>query len=1590
MREQLLSVLVASLLASVSAFGASDVPPRTYRDPGHQARLSAQRSSLPSLRQRLAPAPYLRLSAVTREEVLGALEKASLRAPLAGIHRSLHPSSLAAGRWEPLPGGHWLWRLSIEAPGAQALRLHFADFSWGQGRAWIHDGQPDRAQVFGPYDGGEFWGDVIVGDTLVIEYESLAADANLAAPPFRIDRIAHLLGGILPGRPALDADPGILRSDPKALEAAVDRLLLSSANPPRDAAGSCHLDAACYGDWADTTRSVGWMVFETPEGTSICSGTLLNTRNGSSKPYFLTADHCISDNAGAQSLQVFWFYQASTCDGTPPDPRNVPRSRGRSYLGGKSYQQGDSSLVLLDQLPDGVVFSGWTLDTPPEGSQITGVSHPGGAPKKISFGVLGPRAADSGVQAGDEDFYGVTYSDRGLVEPGSSGSALFASPGVLVGILSHGRKPTDRSQEAYCNFLPFAVNYGRFNVSYPLFRDLLEDRTTVPSPPASSADARRLTSGESAVLNLNPVSSPTLFTGSAAFQIDVPQGATRLDVRLSFTTPGADVALFIRKASLPAIEGGRVIADYSAEDPGGSKSFAITASSTPPLSAGTYFITIGVRTTGQALSGALVATVTGGATQPPPSGNRTLTSGQPVSFALGPVTGGTLYSGTSGYSISVPQDATRLEIRLTTSTPGTDVDLFARYGQDVSVSGGNVATDHKSEGQTGDETIIITPSSSPPLRTGTYYIAFGLFTANVTANCTVVATVTTGGTPPPSTRALTSGQPVSFTLGPASVATLYNGDYGYTISVPQNSTRLEIRLTTSNPGVDIDLYARYGQDVGLSGSNAVADHRSEGDGGNESLVITPSGTPTLRAGIYYIAFGLFTKGVTANCSIIATVTGGGQPPPSGGPAVLTSGQPASFNIGPVSYPTLFNGSSGFTVSVPQGATRLEVKLHTTTPGVDVDLYARRGTDVSLNAQKDDVFADHRSERPDGEETIEITANSTPPLSPGTYYIALGLFTGNLTAQGSVTATVTTTAAPPPTSGNQLVSGQPRTFNIAPVTSARLLNGASGFTIQVPQNSTRLEIRLTSPTPKVDIDIYARFGSDSVFSGGRVVADHYSEAASSDEYILVTPTSNPPLRAGTYFIALAMFTPNTPASATISATVSPGSGSPSSGGSRILTSGVPAAYAAGPVDTPSLRNGANGFQINVPQGSTRLEIQLRTQTSNVDVDLYARAGQDVALLNGSLVADALSEGPDGNETIVIAGNSLKPGSYFIALGLFTLRTSVTGSITATVSSPAPTPTGPAVLSSGVFAPFRLGPASNSTLYYGSNSFVIDVPENAARLDIRLSTATAGADVDLHARFGTDTAVVGGSVVADHSSEGPAGAESVSVTATSNPPLRAGRYYISLALYTLDVEVSGTVTATIIRSGGAPPAPSSATSLTLGTPAKFSLPAVQQASLFTGPYSFFVSVPEGASRLTIRLASDVPSIDTDLFVRFGADVELSEGNVVSDYQASTDTGNEQIIITPASSPPLKPGTYYISLGLFTAGAPATGTITASVERAAVAPHLFGRPSSERCHNTVQSSRCHPAHTVCWRPRLPCRLAERRAKPLHRRQDGGRRGC
>ena len=109
------------------------------------------------------------------------------------------------------------------------------------------------------------------------------------------------------------------------------------------------------------------------------------------------------------------------------------------------------------------------------------------------------------------------------------------------------------------------------------------------------------------------------------------------------------------------------------------------------------------------------------------------------------------------------------------------------------------------------------------------------------------------------------------------------------------------------------------------------------------------------------------------------------------------------------------------------------------------------------------------------------------------------------------------------------------------------------------------------------------------------------------------------------------------------------------------------------------------------------------------------------------------------------------------------------------------------------------------------------------------------------------------------------------------------------------------------------------------------------LFSGDSSFQVEVPDGAARVTFTLESVDPDVNVDLYVRYGEDNAVQGGSVVSDYSSTGPTGNEQIVVTPQSAPPLRAGTYYVSLMLRTTRAVAEVTLTAELD--ATVPPLSG---------------------------------------------------
>lgn len=292
---------------------------------------------------------------------------------------------------------------------------------------------------------------------------------------------------------------------------------------------------------------------------------------------------------------------------------------------------------------------------------------------------------------------------------------------------------------------------------------------------------------------------------------------------------------------------------------------------------------------------------------PTPSGDTVaLTSGVAKTGSIPAPPSGSATLGQTQFTIQVPIGATQLKIDL---SGNTDVDLYARFGNRITIQGGAPLADFKSESTAGNESITITSSASPALQAGTYYIAVGNY-GPVAASFTVMATVTGGGTPTPTptpggdTVALTSG--VAKTGGPIPAPQQSGGGTlgatQYLIQVPNEATQLNVNL---NGNQDVDLFVRFNNRIAIQNGSIVADFRSDSPAGNESVIISNGSSPALQAGVYYIGIVNFGPGA-ANFTVTATVNGGGTPTPTPTPQpgnrVVRVGQASGSPGGQASVP----------------------------------------------------------------------------------------------------------------------------------------------------------------------------------------------------------------------------------------------------------------------------------------------------------------------------------------------------------------------------------------------------------------------------------------------------------------------------------------------------------------------------------------------------------------------------------------------------------------------------------------------------------------------------------------------------------------
>jgi len=480
------------------------------------------------------PAPY-RLGAIRRTELDAVVRQPQL--PLMGIERPLDDAAQAAGEWLALDDGRAVWRMAIQSDGASGVRVHFHDFAVGNGAVWVYS--EDRSQIFGPYTGsgidesGDFWSHTVFADTVVVEY---LADQRAEAVPFSITRIAHLM---------------------------------ASEQPM--SAGTCELDVTCYSPWGGMASGVGMYIFESGGASYQCSGALVNNSNYDSKPYFLTANHCISTQAMAQTVEVFWKYQTATCNGTAPGLSALPTTLGATYLASAPIPSGDYSLILLSQLPNSsLTFYGWNASSTAlaVGGPVVGMHHPEGDYTRIVFGSRNPDATVEvgSVTAPATMFYQI-QATAGVIEPGSSGSPLFTPDESIVGTLTYG--PTGNA----CSISPFTAGYARFAVAYPSLSQYLS-----PAPAAA------------VTVTPAPASLSVSWTiGAAAPALQTIQLSTASASPVAFTAKASQSWIGLSAASLSVSESKPA-------------SLSITLSTASFSTAGTYTGSVSLAGTGVAVS----------------------------------------------------------------------------------------------------------------------------------------------------------------------------------------------------------------------------------------------------------------------------------------------------------------------------------------------------------------------------------------------------------------------------------------------------------------------------------------------------------------------------------------------------------------------------------------------------------------------------------------------------------------------------------------------------------------------------------------------------------------------------------------------------------------------------------------------------------------------------------------------------------------------------------------------------------------------------------------------------------------------------
>ena len=320
---------------------------------------------------------------------VGELEPISLGSP--------HPYGIGSG------ANARTW--TVRYPGATYIRVHFERFDLAPGDL-LQVASPDGAESFayagrGPSDSGEFWANLIQGDTAILRLQSSSGNAF----GFEVDSF---------GRGVVDIGAPI-GEEP--------------AQPDSVCGTQDWRDVKCYDPSAEYDQSKAAVI----EYIGCCSACTAVKVSDSGQ--FLTNNHCASTASGVSSIELRFYYQTPGCGtGTASYTGSV---RGNAL--NKTDAVLDYTLFTTTGDSSSVPCAALENRLPAVGERIYIPGHPNAGPKVLSIdsdqdpgGKCTVRAAPCAGNSATSDvcYYCDTIG-------GSSGSPVFSGNSNKVVALHH-------------------------------------------------------------------------------------------------------------------------------------------------------------------------------------------------------------------------------------------------------------------------------------------------------------------------------------------------------------------------------------------------------------------------------------------------------------------------------------------------------------------------------------------------------------------------------------------------------------------------------------------------------------------------------------------------------------------------------------------------------------------------------------------------------------------------------------------------------------------------------------------------------------------------------------------------------------------------------------------------------------------------------------------------------------------------------------------------------------------------------------------------------------------------------------------------